>query len=148
MFHIFEFWKYFEFFMPFCTRWHLVTVEIQKCDFLNNQERYEHTVLFCLKVLFQSIFNNKMNEFWEDHHLQFLIFQKIILRDFSAYFLRNFAFFACPQSHRETSTNKDACVMMKQKLLVHKMLIRSFQTHFLSWFLDKNLLSMRNLKLP
>ena len=49
--------------MPKSTRWHLVTVEIQKRDFLNNQERYEHTVLFCLKVLFQSIFNHKVNDF-------------------------------------------------------------------------------------
>ena len=40
------------YFRFWCTRWHLVTIEIQKCDFLNNQERYEHMVLFCLKVLF------------------------------------------------------------------------------------------------
>ena len=68
----------------YCTWWHLVTIEIQKCNFLNNQERYEHAVLFCLKVLFQSIFNNKMDDFWEDHHLQFLIFEKVVLRNFSA----------------------------------------------------------------
>ena len=66
------------------TRWHLVTVEKQKCDFLNNQERYEHTVLFCLKVLFPSIFNHNVNDFWEDYHFQFLIFQKFVLRNFSA----------------------------------------------------------------
>ena len=59
------------------TRWHLVNDEIQKCDFLNNHERYEHMVLFCLNVLFQSFFNSNVDDHLNRSSPSILHFSKI-----------------------------------------------------------------------
>ena len=78
-----------------------------------------------LKVLFQSIFKS-CNDFWENHHLQFLDFSSKFLRSFSACFYE-ISHFSLSSITQRISTNEDECVMMTWKLFFQKRWSAAFK---------------------
>ena len=61
-------WNFHIILSNFNTRWLLVNAQPQKCEYFHNHTRYWHSVFFCGKVQFQSIFKRNTIIFRRLYH--------------------------------------------------------------------------------